>query len=207
MIISLTMGIVLAVIIGAALVALFYFLMRKKAQKAGVIIGIILGLIAGTAFVMMAGRITVVHGQDDFGTYLVYGSPTYEFSNGTPLKLDMGSNEGYIINDSNMELVLEKVVYTTSYFSGDYYDILVKPMSVTPMPGFKVNYYFDDIPPDEIEVSQSSGDVTKYWLRTRSSYEGDYGFSYYDDSFESIQVGGGTASEPDEDEEPEGDSE
>lgn len=199
MIISLTMGIVLAVVIGLGLIALFYFLMRKKAQKAGVIIGIILGLIAGVAFIMMAGRITVVQGQEDCGTYLVYGSPTYEFSDGTPLKLDMGSNEGYIINDSEMELVLEKVIYTTSYYSDSYYDILVKPMSVTPMPGFKVNYYFDDIPPDEIEVSESSGDVSKYWLRTRSSYESDYGFSYYDESYESVQVGSGTASEPEGD--------
>ena len=151
---------------------------------------------------MMAGRITVIKSKEDHGTYLVYGSPKYTFSDGTPLKLDMGSNKGYVINDSDMELVLEKVVYTTSYASGDYYDILIKPMSVTQMPGFSVNYYFDNIPPDEIEVSQSSGDVTKYWLRTRASYENDYGSSYYDSDIQSIQVSSGNAAnEPEEDDE------
>lgn len=182
------MGIVLAVLGGAAIFALVFFGLKsiKAGQKAGIITGSILGIIGGMMIVMMAGRAIVVSGDKEAGTFLVYGSPTYEFSNGYKLKLTMGSLEGYVLNDTDQELVLEKIVYTTSYFTDEYLDVLIKPMSITKMPGTSVHYYFDDVPPDEIETSNSSGDVKKYWLRTRQSYENNYGEMLYDTDFQSI---------------------
>lgn len=204
MIVSLTMGIVMAVVIGLASLALCYFLLKKikAGQKAGVITGLFVGIIVGTVMIMMAGRAVVIRGLDDYGTYFIYGSPDYEFSNGASIALDMGANETYILNDTDMELVLEEYVYTTNYFADyDYTDMLILPMSITKMPGFKVNYYFDERPPDEITVSENSGDVTKYWLRTKESYESEYGPGYYSDEIKSIPVGNGnTANSPSEEE-------
>ena len=98
MIVSLTLGIVMAVIVGIAVTATIYFLLRKikAGQKTGVIVGLILGVVAGVMMVMMAGRVVIVQGEEDYGTFLVYGTPSYEFSNGLTLNLDMGSNETYI---------------------------------------------------------------------------------------------------------------
>ena len=188
MLISLTMGIVLGVLAGAAIFALLFFTLKslKAGQKAGTIVGLIAGALGGIMIVMMAGRAIVVTGDQKAGTYLVYGSPTYEFSNGYKLKLSMKSLEGYVLNDTDQELVLEKIIYTSSYSVEDYYDVLIEPMSITKMPGTSVHYFFNDSPPDEIETSQSSGDVSKYWLRSRISYENDYGAMYYDQDFKSI---------------------
>lgn len=203
MIISLTLGIVLAVIAGIAVFGLVFYILKtmKAGQKAGVITGLIIGMLAGTAVVMTAGRIVVVHGEDDAGTYLVYGSPEYEFSNGFKMNLDMGAAKGYVINDCNVDLVLEKVVYTNGVVP-DFYDILILPMSVTAMPSLTVNYYFSEIPPDEVDVSSGSNSVNKYWLRTKESYEYDYGAMYYDPDVKSIQVGPvNTANDSEEEEE------
>lgn len=201
MIISLTLGIIIAVIVGLAVLGLIYFLMKKMkaGQKAGIIAGSIVGILAGTAIVMMAGRIVVVKSMDEAGTYLVYGSPEYEFSNGFKMKLDMAAAESFVINDCDMELVLEKIVYSNSYVA-DYYDILILPMSVTHMPSLSVNYFFNETPPDEVETSSGSSSVTKYWLRTKDSYENDYGAMYYDPETISIQVGGTTTASDSEDE-------
>lgn len=198
MLISFTMGVVLAVLAGAAAFALIFFGLKsiKAGQKAGVITGSIVGIIAGAFVMMMAGRAVVVTGENEAGTYLVYGSPTYEFSNGFKLKLTMKSLDAYVINDSDQELVLEKIIYTSSYSVEDYYDVLIEPMSITKMPGTSVHYFFNDTPPDEIETSSSSGDVTKYWLRSRDSYENEYGAMLYDTDYKSIPaVPHNTASE------------
>lgn len=188
MLISFTMGVILAILAGAATFAIVFFGLKsiKAGQKAGIITGSILGLIAGTMIIMMAGRAIVVTGENEAGTYLVYGSPTFEFSNGYKLKLSMKSLEGYVLNDTEQELVLEKIIYTSSYSVEDYYDVLIEPMSITKMPGTSVHYFFNDSPPDEIETSQSSGSVSKYWLRSRISYENDYGAMIYDNEYKSI---------------------
>ena len=199
MLISFTMGIVLAILAGAATFAIVFFGLKsiKAGQKAGIITGSILGLIAGTMIIMMAGRAIVVQGENQAGTYLVYGSPTFEFSNGYKLKLSMKSLDAYVLNDTDQELVLEKIIYTSAYSVEDYYDVLIEPMSITKMPGTSVHYFFADTPPDEIETSQSSGDVSKYWLRTRDAYENDYGAMSYDADYKSIlaQPHDNTASE------------
>ena len=183
-----TMGVILAILAGAITFTIFYLLLKamKAGQKAGAVVGSIAGLAAAVVIFVFAGRVIVVKGVDDAGTYLVYGTPTYEFSNGFKLNLTVKALDAYVINDSDLELVLEKVIYSTSSFGGeDYYDVLCQPMSITHMPGTSVDYFFKDTPPDEIETSGSST-VTKYWLRTRDSYENEYGFSYYDQSIKSI---------------------
>jgi hypothetical protein len=197
MIVSLTLGIVLAVIVGIVATFLVYVLLKKikASQKAGVIVGLIVGLLCGVLMVMMAGRAVIIQGEADYGTFFIYGAPTYEFSNGFNLALDMKSNETFIINDTKIELVLEEYVYSTTYSLDDYdyNDLLILPLSVTKMPGFKVNYYFDDRPPDEITVSENSSDVTKFWIRTRDSYETEYGPGYYSTDVTSISVENATS--------------
>jgi hypothetical protein len=190
MILSMTMGVILAVIAGIVLAALLYYLVRsmKGSQKAGGWIGVSIGLIGAIFLIMSAGRIVVVTSPDDAGSYLVYGSPTYEFSNGYELNLTMESMEGYVINDSKLELVLEKIIYSTGYIMNDDYDILIKPMSITKMPGMSVDYYFNDLPPDEIELSQGTDSETRYHLRTRDSYEDQYGITVYSTATKSISA-------------------
>lgn len=199
MIISLTMGIVLAVLAGLILTALLFFLIKslKGGPKTAGGVGFSLGLIGGIFLFMSAGRIVVVNDFDDAGTYLVYGSPTYEFSNGYKLNLTMESLEGYVINNCDLELVLEKVIYSTGYVMNEDYDILIRPMSITQMPGVSVDYFFGDIPPDEIELSQGSNSATRYWLRTREAYEDEYGIAVYDTSVPSISAENHTASDKD----------
>jgi hypothetical protein len=190
MLISMTMGVILAILGAVISFAVFYFLLKamKAGQKAGAIVGSIAGLAAAVVIFVFAGRVIIVKGVDDAGTYLVYGTPTYEFSNGFKLNLTVKALDAYVINDSDLELVLEKVIYSTSSFGGEnYYDVLCDPMSITHMPSTSVDYFFNDTPPDEIETSGSSS-VTKYWLRTRDSYENEYGFSYYDENIKSISA-------------------
>jgi hypothetical protein len=188
MLISMTLGVILAIIVGLITAAIFYYLLKtlKAGQKAGVITGLIFGLIAGVMLVMMAGRVIVVKSQEDTGTYLVYGSPTYEFSNGYKLNLTMESLDSYVINDSDLELVMEEVVYSTYGLGSDSYDILIKPMSITKMNNISVDYYFSDIPPDEIEISEGSSSASRFWLRTRESYENEYGELLFDPDVKSI---------------------
>jgi hypothetical protein len=190
MIISLAMGIVLAIVTGIIAAAVFYYLLKtlKINQKWSLGIGVTLGLLAGVFLFMSAGRIVVVKGMDDAGSYLVYGAPTYEFTNGYKLKLTMESLEGYVLNDCDLELVLEKVIYSTGYVVNEDYDILIRPMSITKMPGISVDYYFGDIPPDEIELSQGGDSETRWWLRSRDSYEDEYGISVYDTQVKSISA-------------------
>jgi hypothetical protein len=190
MIISLAMGIVFAIVTGIIAAAVFYYLLKtlKINQKWSLGIGVTLGLLAGVFLFMSAGRIVVVKGMDDAGSYLVYGAPTYEFTNGYKLKLTMESLEGYVLNDCDLELVLEKVIYSTGYVVNEDYDILIRPMSITKMPGISVDYYFGDIPPDEIELSQGGDSETRWWLRSRDSYEDEYGISVYDTQAKSISA-------------------
>ena len=188
MLISMTMGIILAIIVGLITAAIIYFLLKamKAGQKAGIGTGIVLGLLTGIMVVMMAGRIIVVQSEEDTGTYLVYGSPTYEFSNGYKINLTMGSLDSYVVNDCDLELVMEEVVYSTYGLAAENYDILIKPMSITKMTNVSVDYYFADIPPDEIEISEGSSSASRYWLRTRESYEDEYGAMLYNPEIQSI---------------------
>jgi hypothetical protein len=184
MLLSLWIGIVAAVICGSLVILIFYKLLRaiKVPQKASGVIGTIAGLIVGFMMVLGAGRVVIIKNTDDFGEYLVYGAPNYEFSNGYTLKLSMSASQGFLINDTEAPLVIEKYIYTDSYYNNSY-DILCLPLSITKMPSAHISYYFTDRPPSSI---RSDTDVTKYWVRTKTAYEREYGQMNFDKDFVSI---------------------
>jgi hypothetical protein len=184
MLLSFWLGIVMAVISGSALIFIFYKLLRKikAGQKASGIISFFIGFTAGMFVIMGAGRVVIIKNNRDYGEYLVYGSPNYEFSNGYKINLNMGASQGFLINDSENPLVIEKYLYSSTQYN-DSYDILCLPLSITEMPSPHISYYFNDRPPSSIN---SKTDVTKYWLRTKSAYERHYGQMNYDQAYISI---------------------
>lgn len=203
MLVSFTVGIIAAILLAAVGFTLVFLILKKLkvSPKGSVITGLIVGLVVGVIVIMSAGRIYVVHGIDDHKTMLVYGSPTYEFDNGYKLKLEMGSLEGYIINEMDEPLVLEEVIYTTSYYGGsEAVHVLCHPKSITEMPGVGIDYYFDNEPPMEITMSENQSEASKYWLRTYSDYFNEwYSDAYFDRSYKSYSAEPhNTASEPEE---------
>ena len=181
MLLSFWLGIVIAIISGSAVVFIFYKLLRKirAGQKSSGIVGFLIGLTTGILIIMGAGRVVIIKSNTDYGEYLVYGTPNYEFSNGYKINLNMGPNEGFLINDSETPLVIEKYLYSNTQYN-DSYDILCLPLSITEMPSPHISYYFNDHPPSSIN---SKTDVTKYWLRTKSVYEREYGQMNYNQAY------------------------
>ncbi|MFT4600807.1 MAG: hypothetical protein ACI857_000984 [Arenicella sp.] len=184
MLLSFWLGIVIAIISGCLAIYIIYKLLRKAkaGQKASGGVGVTLGMLLGIIIIVSAGKVVIVKSSTDYGEYLVYGKPTYEFKNGYKLNLNMGSNQGFLINDTERPIVIEKFLYSNSGYNNDF-DVLCLPLSVTKMPSAHVSYFFNDRPPSSIS---SNNDVTKYWVRTKSAYESEYGKMNYDKAYVSI---------------------
>ena len=184
MLLSLWIGIIAAILGGSLVILLFYKLLRaiKLSQKVTAVVSACVGIFVGFTIIFGAGRVVVIESSKEYGEYLVYGSPNYQFSNGYTLKLNMGASQGFLINDTENQLVIEKYIYSNSNYNNSF-DILCSPLSITKMPGAHISYFFNDRPPSEI---RSNTDVTKYWVRTKTAYEREYGQMNYDRTFKSI---------------------
>jgi hypothetical protein len=167
MLIKFWLGCLLFIGIGIGLILLLGWLWKKMKKRP--IVGRTLGFFLGFAFVFImilgASRLYVVHGDDDYTHYLVYGDGTYTMKDGSIQSFRDNYGYFWVINEAPFNLVAEEVVYggfsfssnTTTIFSGEMEQV----------EGSKIYYFFDVEPPDEINVDSNSDQVIRFWLRKR----------------------------------------
>ena len=95
--------------------------------------------------------------------------------------LNLSTEEGsYIINESEMSLVLQEVFYGSSTNDRSFYKenektILIEPKAVEIVPvdsfGVSIDYFFDDEPPTEISLEEGKSGAVKTWLREQTNVE------------------------------------
>jgi hypothetical protein len=104
-----------------------------------------------------------VTGEQEYSHYLVFGSPDYELEKGKIINVDIPFGNCFVINDSDRDIVIEYVIYGGFSF-GDDTD-WIYPQTGELVDEGKVDYFFDEEPPDEVSVSDGTDQVIKVWLR------------------------------------------
>ncbi len=172
------------IVVGIALLVFIRKLLKKIGNETvtkiltGIAVSVI--LIFGIAVVVISGTVYVVNEDLSYSSYVIYGSPEFEFSNGEKVVLDVPIQKSWVLNNSATGLIIEEVIYSSYTLGGATDDKAVLPMSYVETDGWSVDHFFDDIPPDEISVDQSTGSVSRYWLRTFDAYNTEYDLGYED---------------------------
>lgn len=148
------------------LIALVFYLMKrlKISMKKTIPLSVLFGLIIGAG---SFGYITISQGthfvvvKSDLSNHFYYsfGATDYKMSDGKTVHLDKFNN--YIVNDTDKNMLFEKVIYGSTYEEGGMDPISPYSIYECPTNVYQI-YYFDNRPPGSIE-SQKSGEV-KYWL-------------------------------------------
>ena len=107
-------------------------------------------------------RLYVVNGVKKYSHYIVFGSPEYTLADGQIVTVKISSGHCFVINETNRDMVVEEIVYG-GIFGGDV--DWIYPHTGEEVEGGKIDYFYDDEPPDEISVSSSTDEVTRLWLR------------------------------------------
>lgn len=167
MLIKFWLGITLAFAL-AVLLIIVLAMITKKIKGNGAIGGLI-GFFLGFAIVVAAfaapRHAYVVTGNAQYDHYMVFGSPDFVNASGTSIVLDMSYDECYIINETDVPVVVEEAVYGGYGFGGDTHWVDAGGHSI--MPGHKIDYFYDDEPPSEISVRDDSEETLRLWLRNK----------------------------------------
>jgi len=159
------MGLSLAIGVGILLMIVFgKYTKKKKSNSAiGSLIGFFLAFGILICVWMIPRRAYVVTGELEYTHYLVFGTPEYTMSDGNTVLLDMPYDECYLINDSDLDVLVEFVVYGGYGFGGD--TDWVSAHEYETMPDHLIFYFFESEPPDEISVNDDSEETVRLWLR------------------------------------------
>lgn len=174
MLISFGLGCTIAAIFGIGILALivrFYMKRQKKVQN-GVLVGILLGIFVAAGIIMMNSRAYIISADGVVSYYMLYGSKSYELSNGQTVTLEAPLQKCVMVNDTPDDYIVEAVIY--GFTSNIPDDEVVAAYSAEQVNIMSVNYLPNDTPPMTIE-SEASGAEIHYWLRTLSSYTLEYG--------------------------------
>ena len=163
MLLNYSLLIAFAFIAAILTIVIFVFLFRKRNKGAG----FLLGLIAGgglAAFIILYNNSTVyiVHGNDDYSTFAAYGTSVYKMYGGEEIQVHAHDQKLLIINDSEVNLVLEKVVYGSFAFASTF-DISAGNTHAAEIS--KIDYFFDDTPPESLKSNEKR--IEQFWLRLR----------------------------------------
>ncbi|MDX2359187.1 MAG: hypothetical protein QNK23_00180 [Crocinitomicaceae bacterium] len=165
------LGIALAVIAGIGTIALFAWLWKimKKKPVAGGTIGFFIACIVVTGIVVVPSNVYVINEGKDYTHYWVYSSDTqYERSNGESVEITIRQTQCMIINDTQDDYALESVIYGFGFAD----DKKIGAMSAIVLSRSKIDYFFDEEPPETISTESSASAVTRTWLRTEADYGG-----------------------------------
>lgn len=141
----------------------------SKRRDKGAALGVLLGFFIGFAIVLMTylipRRIYVVTGDEQYEHFMVFGKPEYEMPTGEKKILDMTYDECYVINTTDVPVVLEEAVYggfrlgvTTEW---------VEPDECFLLKSHSIYYLYDNEPPSEISVKDDSDETIRWWLRKK----------------------------------------
>lgn len=110
---------------------------------------------------MLMDTVTVIKGDQQIQKFLTFKSSIeFEFSDGRKATISVKGNT--IVNDSEFELKVEEVKYSTytMFSSDDNIVAKINPYSVSEFNN--IDYFFSE-PPRSIRV-KGGGSTTKYWL-------------------------------------------
>ena len=164
---SFRLGIVLIIIIALAIIAVLAWLWKKmkKNPVAGGTIGFFIAVVVATGFFVIPSRAYVVTGNKQYSHYLVYSTSEYTTKNGNKIPIDTPQTKCTLINDTDQSLVIEEVIYGFGFPD----NIVVEPHTHIVLDHSKIDYFFDEEPPNSIET-KSSGSVSRLWLRTSKDF-------------------------------------
>lgn len=167
MLITFWLGLTLSFLASILLMVILGWI-TKKIKGSGAIGGLI-GFFIGFALVMFVAfgsrRAYVVIGDQEYVHYMVFGSPEYSTKAGTKVVLNMNYDECYVINESEDPVVIEEAVYGGYGFGGATHWVQAGEQGI--MSEHKIDYFYDNEPPDEISVSDDSEQTVRLWLRKK----------------------------------------
>jgi hypothetical protein len=165
MLIKFWIGIIIAIGLTILTIVMFakIFAMMKKQPVAGGTIGFFVGIVFFILYFIVPGRVYVVTGDAEYNHYVAIGSPEYEMSNGQKFTVDFPSGYCFVINDTENRIMIEEVIYGGFGFSPSPLEI--SGMSADIVETHAIDHFFDDVPPDEISVSEGADQVSRFWLR------------------------------------------
>jgi len=135
---------------------------KAKNEASGFMIGLLIGLGLALFIILGGGRAYIITSANSYSHYLVYGTTDYKMQNGTVVLIKESYHTCTVINDTHLEFGVEEVVYAIVSFSSNYYKLEAGEVEIVST--HKIDYFFDNEPPDEIEVSDRTNSVSKYWL-------------------------------------------
>lgn len=166
MIIKFTLGIILSIAIGLAIMALLILITKKKAGKGAIggLIGFFLAFAIFLLALLVPKRLYVVNGENQYNHYMIWGTPDYALPDGQSISVDMPYDNCLVVNESEETVVIEEIKYGGYGFSGDTEQIA--PGKFKMIGVHKVSYFFsDDEPPEEITVNDGTEEEVRIWLR------------------------------------------
>ncbi len=165
MLIKFWLGLLITLGISVLLMFLFVKLFKflKKKGISGGIIGFFVGAAIVVVYIIIPARAYVVSGTDECDHFVVLGSPDFEMSNGQKISVNIPSGFCLVINDTEDRIMIEEVVYGGFGFSPSPDEI--SGMTADVVETHAIDHFFDDVPPDEISVSEGSDEISRFWLR------------------------------------------
>ena len=181
--IKFTVLIVLIAMLSIAMLSCFIFVWKKLGKKRFVLVtSITIWLLATIYFIGTGVTLTsvyVVKSKEVTDHYKAYESVNFEISNGNFVPIS-GDTSTYIVNESDMTLILEEVFYGIG--SGDRYFSESPEMSMEIKPhdtevvefytyNASIDHFFADVPPSEVTQDEKSKGMIALWLREKTSLE------------------------------------
>lgn len=175
MLINYTVGLILIILLGIGVIALFAWLWKKMKKKpvAGGTIGFFISCVICIGFWVTAGRVYVVTAPNEYTKYVLIGSSSYTLENGDEVKCINGDEGALLINNCNENIIIQQVIYG---YGGLPNDKRLEAQDHMYVGRREVHYFFDEEVPESIEV-EGSGYVIRLWV----IMEEDYGFILQDD--------------------------
>ena len=151
-------------------VVLGYWYWRRFKSYSVVMIGLLLWGIQYGVLRAGFGSVYIVGSNHDVRSCRVLGTFTCTLENGTMLETPFDPMKVVVINNSRHRLVLEELIYRQASLAaalppprGEAFDIDGYASASFSLPQKKIDYFFDEPIPDQIEY-YGSINKSKYWL-------------------------------------------
>lgn len=169
MLINYYIGISAPFIAGLLVIILFAWLWKKMKKKpvAGGTIGFFIGIILAIYLFVTPTKVYVVTGDKEMSKYISFGKSSYTLKNGSEVVIDVAMAHCSLINDADEAIVLEHVIYGYGFQE----DNILEPGQILDIEDSYIDYFFDEVPPDEVESNGTGTYTVRLWLKMFSDYE------------------------------------